>query len=259
VDIETYNPLDHARLVYELWQANMGETAPLAERMFHQYTAGRLSYDEGDGIIAICDGKVVGFGMIEVDRLSTDISGWCSITALFVDRGYRRRGIGRAIFAELESRSRELGFSEVQAGGNYHTLWPAIPLEPPGIVEFFEHCGFKLGPESFDLLIPLIDWETSLRTRQTIKDFDIQIESLTSELVGATLEFEEREFPYWVQGLLKLFPADMDNVIIVRKDAEVIGSALTFIPTSRFCAGGMQRDAQFDGKLGAVGAVGMSG
>jgi len=86
----------------------------------------------------------------------------------------------------------------------------------------------------------------------------VKIESLTPNLVGSTLEFEQREFPWWTQGLLKMLPADMDNVIIVRRDQEVIGSLLSFTPSSRFLSGGMQHNQQIDGKLGAIGAVGIA-
>ena len=256
--IETYNPLDHARPVYELWQANIGDCAPLTERMFQYYTSGRLSYDEGDGAIARCDGKIVGFGIIEIDRLSTTTSGWCAITALIVDGAYRRQGIGRAILAALESRLRTLGFSEMQAGQNNHALWPAIPLEPAGITDFFEQCGFTMGALRFDLHIPLADWQPSSRSHQTLKNLDVQIESLTPEFVNALLEYSKREFQYWIPGLLRLLPADMENILIVRKDSEIIGSVLVYTPQSRLPFGGAHREAQFDRPIGAIGAVGIA-
>jgi len=85
-------------------------------------------------------------------------------------------------------------------------------------------------------------------------------------LVGSAIDFEQREFPWWVGGLLKMLPADMNNVIIVRHDRKVIGSLSTFTPSSRWLAGGMQRSQQIEmnplsgssGKLGAIGAVGIA-
>jgi len=204
------------------------------------------------------DEKILGFGMIEVDRSCAGPGNGGSVAVVLVSPDRRRRGLGGAILAGLEDRLCDLGVTEAYVGGNFHSFWSAIPQDRPGAIEFFAASGYKLGAEAFDLVIPLTGWQSSNNVCPVSRDLGIEIEPLTPELVGNALAFEQREFPDWFSGLLKMLSADMGNVIVVRRGIEVLGSVCTFTPNSRWYTGGMQREAQIGGQLGAIGAVGIA-
>ena len=165
--LRIYSPLDDGARVYALWQANLGDDYPLTKEVYQRYTSGRLSYDDGDGVVAEVNGDIVGFGLFEIDRLSHGTMGGPSITAVVVDASHRRQGLGRAILNSLEVTLRDQGFKEVYAGGNFHSFWPAISQDPPCAVNLFSACGYELGPECFDLVLPLTDFRVSQKSERT--------------------------------------------------------------------------------------------
>ncbi len=75
----------------------------------------RLAHSRGieHPILAELDGKVVGFASLRLlDYLGEDAP-YAEISELFVLERYRRRGVGRALMAELEVRARSAGASSL--------------------------------------------------------------------------------------------------------------------------------------------------
>jgi len=234
-----YCPLAHSPEVFALWQRTVGHQYPLSDRAFLSYTCGRLSYEAGDGVVAVQGNNVIGFGMVEVDRKSLGVSGWGSITVVLVDPDYQRQGIGSTILNTLEARLGEAGFSEIHLGENCHAFWSAVPEDLPTARSFFLSHGYDLTRMCFDLVIPLKDYEMSPTYRQCLEATGAHVSNVTPENVGAVLEFQQQEFPDWYDAMLKMLYADMNNILVVQRDEKVLGTILTYIPQSRWRNAGL--------------------
>jgi len=60
-------------------------------------------------ILAEIDGQIVGFAALRIVPCIFFTEPYAELTELYVDEGYRRRGIGRALVSHAESLSREAG------------------------------------------------------------------------------------------------------------------------------------------------------
>ena len=60
-------------------------------------------------LLAWVDGRAVGFTCLRFARLITNALPYAEVTELFVEEGFRRRGIARALLTEAEILARALG------------------------------------------------------------------------------------------------------------------------------------------------------
>ncbi|MDR2997660.1 MAG: GNAT family N-acetyltransferase, partial [Microbacterium sp.] len=84
------------------------------------------------GIVAVVDGRVAGF---------SDVSAEGYIDMMFVSPAFTRRGVARALLAEVESRALAAGTAALMAN-------VSVTARP-----FFEHAGFSVEAEQH----PVID------------------------------------------------------------------------------------------------------
>ncbi len=101
--IVTYDPITHYRQVADLWERTLGDCYPVSERVLWPRIVSRPTYEPGDGVAAVVEGKVAGFGIVELDRAPLGDRRSASIQALLVDPAYQRRRIGSAMLTLLEN------------------------------------------------------------------------------------------------------------------------------------------------------------
>lgn len=94
-------------------------------------------------LVAERDGLVQGYAYAGPfkERAAYD---WCCELSVYLDRGARRQGLGRALYAALERRLREMGILNLYAC----IAWPETEDEylTRNSAEFHEHLGFaKVG------------------------------------------------------------------------------------------------------------------
>ena len=96
-----------APLVEELgYRTDPREVRARLERIIHGADTGAL--------VAELDGRVVGLATHSLTHLIYRPSPQCRLTALVVGAGQRRRGVGRALVAEVESVARRSGCDRLE-------------------------------------------------------------------------------------------------------------------------------------------------
>jgi L-amino acid N-acyltransferase YncA len=85
-------------------------------------------------LVAVDDGAVCGYAYASRHRERAGYR-WSVDISVYVDRAWQRRGVGKALYAELLPLLRRQGFVNVYAG---------IALPNPGSVRLHESIGMKL-------------------------------------------------------------------------------------------------------------------
>ena len=249
--IRDYVALQDALAAYQLWETS--GCYPMDSMVFNQYVSGRQSYFPGDVIVAERGGVAIGIGVIEVDgcRESSDQA---AILLILVSLDERRRGVGSALLAELERRLLHRGIARASVGGLF---WPGVP-DSSSAAPFFANNGYDLSEERFDVVIPASGVTVSETTRGILRELCLDVRCMSVDDLVATIDYQSREFPWWRAPLLEILPQDMQDVVIVKRGDEVIGSAMALTPKSRTIIAGLQRQSEADWTLGALGAVGVA-
>ena len=250
--LRDYDPLYDAGDAYRLWQES--GCYPLTPSLFARYVSGRRAYRSGDAVVAERDGNIVGLGIIDAGRRG-GAARHASIILVLVDLKERGQGLGSAIVRELEHWIQSEGVDTVHAGGWF---WPGIPVEPAAPLEFFKSLRYEPGQEVFDLVIPLSGFQASSKTGDLLRSLGVEARFLSSTDLASAIEYQLREFPWWVDPLLDILPYDMEDVLLLLRGDEVIGCAMAFTPSSRTIVAGLQRQAELETPIGALGAVGIA-
>ena len=82
---------------------------------------------EGRSTLATMDGQVAGFATVDPAGAVVEL------TALFVDPGFMRRGVGRALMGAVVAEAQRGGHGRIEATTNTHAS------------EFYEQVGFVAG------------------------------------------------------------------------------------------------------------------
>ena len=117
--ITPYDPIRHYRPVAALWARALGGTYPVTERVLFPRIVGRNTLEPGDGVTAWEGARLVGFGIVEVERAALPPAPSASVQALLVHPDYQRRGLGTALLAQLEARARAAGQTELRLAGGH--------------------------------------------------------------------------------------------------------------------------------------------
>ena len=250
--LRDYDALHDAGTAYRLWEA--GGHYSLDPLVFVRYVSGRESYRPGDAVVAERNGDLIGLGVVDSGRRS-ESTHQVSVILVLVHPDARRQGVGSTILDELERLLFQRGITRVDVGGWF---WPGIPETPMDTVEFFANRGYRISEERSDLVIPLTGSVFSERSRKALQALGAEIGFLSPADLSATIEYQQREFPWWVDPLLEMLPHDMPDVVLVKRGDEVLGSAMAFTPESQTVVAGRQRQRESEWFLGALGAVGVA-
>lgn len=117
------------------------EVAPDAAEIVRRMTAGALPW-----LVAVRDGSVVGYAYAGAHR-SRAAYRWGVDVSVYLADGERRRGTGRALYAQLLAVLRDLGYVRAYAGITLPNpasvgLHEAMGFTPVGV---YHRVGFKRG------------------------------------------------------------------------------------------------------------------
>jgi len=149
------------------------------------------------------------------------------IKLLAVEKGLRRRGLGRAIYNLLERRLKA-GVCRLiriyNSSPNY--LLPGISPELTPAVFFLKHLGFVKYAETCNMKVDLTDEffpvESEIKKLES-KGISIR-KAQPSDLTELTL-FLEEDFPAWISEAEEMFSGVESTVFIVKKEKRIIGFA----------------------------------
>ncbi len=257
--VREYDAARDARAVQELWQATLGGTYPVTERVFRGCTTGRPSYEPGDALVAVEGRRIVGFGMIEPDRHAAGVGACGSVAALLVHPAHQRHGVGTRLLAELEARLRAQGCTQAQVGGGLNRFWTGCPADLPAGLAFFLRQGYALKGGCYDLVIPLEPYTDAAACQAKLAAAGVELVGCTPADLGAALAFETREFAGWVAATLRMAGAgDLGNFLVLKRGGQIIGSIQTYTPGSRWRAANLIWEGVLGPRLGGFGAVGIA-
>lgn len=258
-EIRPYCPLSHAEPVFSLWGEALGNVWPIAQRAFFSRVTGRIGYRQGDAVVALMGSTVVGFGMVEVHPGPNGAPPGGSISCLVTAPGKQGQGIGTELLAALEDRLRSGGCGEVRLGGGRDRFWTGVPENLPDAMGFFEARGYYLSARMPDMLHALEACEMTDHYRERLDEAGAVVRSAAWDDVGALLAMERREFPGWVDNLLRALAAgDVENIILVECEGEIIGAMQSFTPQGQFRGANQVWEEILGTAVGGYGAVGIA-
>ena len=252
----TYHPLTHYPRVAALWERALGDTYPVSERVLFPRIVARNTLEPGDGLVVRDGDRLVGFGLLEIDRAPLSEGCSASIQVLLVDPEYQRQGIGAALLTRLEERLRAGGVTRVLVAGGPMRFWTGVPEDLPAAAAFFTRHGYTGEHETIDMCGPLAGYAMPNEARQCLAAAGAEVVSCTLADIGPCCDFLTREQPGWRGSFLSLVTAgDVANVLLVKHEAEIIGCIQTYPRHARCRGPNVVWDRIYGEDMGGFGAV----
>ena len=256
MEIQVYDPLLHAYQVAGLWQWTLGNQYPVSGRVWQPRLVSRTSLELGDGLIQVENGRIIGFGIVEIDRSALTPVSVATIQVLLIDPDHQRRGLGTELLARLEARARDMGCVDINACGGLNRFWSGVPHDLPGAQAFFTKHGYAGNYQSIDLCGPIEGYRMPEEYRQMLQFQEITITGMTQETLGQVYEFLSRESPNWRGSMLNfVHHGDLDDVLVVRQKQEIIGCIQTYSPRTRYRGANVVWEGIHGNDIGGFGSV----
>ncbi len=265
VQIRPYNPnLDTAALL-PLWQAALGDAWPMRADLLRRQLTEHRFYRGDDHLVAVADGRIVGFVGTQVDRWEglPDQKRGGGISVVVVHPDWQRRGIGTRLHEAALAQLRCEGVQELRlGGGGAYRFWPGIPTDIPEAYEFFAACGWPLDPEqrSCDLVRDLADYHTPSAMHARLAQENVSVRPARQDEVDDVLAFEFEHFPGWAAGFVYMAELGDFQNMLVALDAEkgIVGTLMLHTPSSRWLTANITWKTLLDNALGGISAVGVA-
>ncbi len=263
--IRPYNPnLDTAALL-PLWQAALGDTWPMRDDLLRRQLTDHRFYRGDDHLVAVADGRIVGFVGTQVDRwagMAQDERGG-GISVVVVHPDWQRQGIGTRLHEAALVQLRREGVQKLRlGGGGAYRFWPGIPTDLPGTYEFFAACGWPLEPDrrSCDLVRDVSDFRVPPAMRARLAEEDVTIRPAREDEVEAVIAFEYEHFPGWAAGFVHMGElGDYQNMLVAfDPDMGIAGTLMLHTPSSRWLTANVTWKTMLGDSLGGVSAVGVA-
>ena len=263
--IRPYNPnLDTAALL-PLWQAALGDTWPMRDDLLRRQLTGHRFYRGDDHLVAVADGRIVGFVGTQVDRWEgvPESKRGGGISVVLVHPDWQRQGIGRRLHEAALAQLRREGVQELRlGGGGAYRFWPGIPTDLPGAYEFFAACGWPLEPDkgSCDLVRDLSDFKVPPAMDARLAQECVTVRPARQDEVDDVLAFEFEHFPGWAAGFVYMGElGDFQNMLVAVDAAKgIVGTLMLHTPSSRWLTANITWQTLLGDSLGGISAVGVA-
>jgi beta-N-acetylhexosaminidase len=215
-----------------LWQAAMPPSWPVLSA----------------GIGQLGEGLVAQAGQVRVGFAALDNAG--SIPLILVEPGYQRRGIGTGLLEAALQQVRVGTAGSVTAGsGGAVYIWPGVPYDLPGAVNFFSSRGWQHTHDTLDLVTDLAGYRPPPGAAERAARTGVTITLATGEDLAAVRAFEAAAFPGWACWFAAARP---EHVLLAQtRSGSIAGTLLLEGPGA---------DTVFTPMLGpAVGTIGCVG
>ncbi len=254
--------------VVRLWNRVLGQRFPLRRRLFHQQTSGDPNFRASDAFVALEAGAIVGFILAKVWRGTEGPcehyrgTGW--ITALAVDPGHQRMGIGTRLLAQAEGHLRSQGATLSVLGGSFHHFFPGVPTSLPGARAFFQAHGYTFDESvSYDLLRDLGDYETPAPVENLLSKFrdGVEIGPCRECEAQGLLEFVSREFSgrwWWETRRFLELGGDSRELMLLREAGGISGFCHVFTPCSQVIGPCISWAPLLGRRYGGLGPIGIA-
>ena len=243
-----------ARVLPNLWNANLGADWPVSPEVLARATWAHGSYREGDLLVAVSSDAVVGF--VSTHPEWGGAGGHLSL--LLVDSQHRRRGIGAALHDAALGHLREAGARSIALGGAGEYLWPGMPLALPDAMPFFHRRGWRFTHECHDLTQRLAGYTTPVAVRERGRAAGGVVAPAAEADRPQILAFVAREFPEWLPYYTRVVDlGDYDDLLLAR---DTIGAILGVLMLYGAWSHPERNDVRWKTLLGQdAGALGVVG
>jgi ribosomal protein S18 acetylase RimI-like enzyme len=255
LSIRPYQASDFDAL-YGLWGATLGASWPLTPEFLERMLTGYERYQEGDYLVAKEDGEVVGFVATQIGSSGRE----AGIHLLMVKPEKQRQEIGTTLHNAAMQHLRQPGIELVNlAHGGGEPLWPGVPLDPPGAVDFFKTCGWQFPDLNYDLTRDLADYVTppGVLERAARQKIEVRLCATPAE-ADAVVDFERRVFPFWAIHFEDTANGGRYSDILAAWDgSRVVGSLLIEKADVKGLSAGALWYLLLGEDMGSIGAVGV--
>lgn len=252
-----------------LWNSDeFGVKYPLTEALWQQQIERDPNFQPEDFIGAFEAEKLIGFVIAKQFRdavANPDMAyytemGW--IAAIVVGEQWRRQGIGSQLVKLGEARLKAANLPQVLVGGNFRHFFPALPLDLPYLVNFFQKQGYAFRPEGdrvHDLRRSLTDYDLPF----SYKDSEFYFTQGQKGEEAAIVAFLARSFPgrwrYTVDLWFRQGANPQDMTLLKRSsDNSIQGFLQTGHKNSPIIANALFWYRLFDEDYGGIGPLGVS-
>jgi len=175
-----------------------------------------------DALIGVIDRDVLGIAALHDGHKA-------AVNLVAVRSDARRRGVGTALVEAACRELRKRGHHTIVAAGAGPYLWPGIPRDLPGAVDFFNARGWQFDVGVYDLTRSLLDYTTPAdvvqRAREAEIDFGPADERERDHIASVALD---HWYPGWDQHFARSAP---DDVIVGRhRNGEVVAGLIVGQP-----------------------------
>ncbi len=233
--VRTYHGGDEAQII-ALWNRTLVRD-PITSQVFYHKVLLDPNFDPGGVFVAVDQDKILGYIQAVVRRvpLGTDYEpdlGW--ITALMVDRGVQRQGLGSQLLDHALRYLKGHGRSRVEFSpyAPFYVVPGVDRVGYPGAIEFFQSHGFSVQYSPVAMDKGLVDFIMPQDVQQHIELLDRQgvvIEPISPPFYARLFEFCDREFyADWSRSLREALALAIDpsQLLICREGDTVLGFAL---------------------------------
>lgn len=205
--IRRFDPGRDRPLLGRLWEAALGSVWPLRPDALDLVKEGLVAEREDGSGPGQGDLTGRGVGIVAVDPAG-------SVPLLVVDPAHQRRGVGTRLLEAAMARLGQLGATTVALGsGGDDYIWPGVPDNLPGAVEFFRARAWSFDRTVIDLVADLGGYEAPAGVGERAGRAGVSIEVMAGPERAEVMAFESATFPDWVGWFERL-----DSSVLVARD-----------------------------------------
>lgn len=265
--IAPYEP-SMAHAVIALWNACLGSSHPLTERLFRQNVLGSPFGACEQNLVAVEKDQIVGWLLCRVlKEVPPELSryeGRGSIGALCVHPGHRQHGVGSMLYARAEAFCLEGRATSLSVIHYPYHLVPGVPAEAAELNAFLTKRGFGDWRDAYDLSRELTDPALVHQLEEAGRQLPggVVMRPARHDDKEHLIAFVEHEFPggwhYDTKRFLERGGAPSDLILALDGNT-IIGFAHTFTPKSIELRGSTHWFPLLGNAWGGLGPIGIAG
>jgi GNAT superfamily N-acetyltransferase len=184
-------------LLCRLWNQNI-EFDPVTEGILHEKMFGDPDFEQDFTLIAESGGRVAGFmqGLVRTTAKQERV-GW--IKLFFTEKKFRRQGIARTLYREIESQIKSKVSRIQMLDSNPNYLTPGIDPLYTEAIAFVEREGFEKFKDTANMVADLSQNLDTSENEQDLLSQDIHIRRAKSSDRKEVAEFLQNHWAAWVE------------------------------------------------------------
>lgn len=180
--------------------------------------------------VVVCKtaGSIIGFIACKVtDNTIADLDNTAWLSVLFVEKAYRRQGIGSMLLQRAEAVLKEAGYKKLLVAGELNNFYSGIPSPSPERNSFFIKHGFVTGDtEHYDLRADVSTIDFSTLPVRINRSIDYTTRTYTEHDLERFSSFLHHEFPgRWEEEMLRFIKkgGDYRYLLLLCRGPEIKG------------------------------------